>query len=186
HDALSPLGVEASTHTDLSHLRMSPKGGLDLLGPDLLASSVDAVIEAADDVEPTLTVELSGVSGSQPPVVGERSAGSLYTEPAAEHECRAVELDAPVRLDADLDAGERPAIVDDPAEAFGQAVGLDDRGARRPSALRLLVGEASPADEDRSVSLEIDSSVQQAREHRRHERREHRAALGGEGLGLEA
>jgi hypothetical protein len=75
-DALAPVGVRKADDGALGDGGMEGDGVLDLSRIDVLATGDDHVLEAVDDVEVALIVEVSAVAGVHP-AVADGSPGLL-------------------------------------------------------------------------------------------------------------
>ena len=167
HDPLAPFRIGPLPDRHLGHAGVRDQDALDRIGPDLLGSGRDDVVDAARDDELSLGVESPGVAGGEPvprpsgpttrpvvsvPVAAEQHRGpdqDLAFGAAPPSACRPSPSSARShRTERQLDPVERPSVVDDARARLGHAVGGDDVG-------RQLVGSLLPP---RSTQVKTEGS----------------------------
>ena len=125
HD-VAPFGVGRAGHRHVRHPRVAPDRPLHGFRPHVLASADDQVAAAAVDAEASVREPPAEIAGRQPAVWPRIDVGVGSAIGAQQH--RAADVDLAVVGDADLDAVEGHAVVDDPAAGLGHPVGGHDVG----------------------------------------------------------
>ena len=132
---LAPLGVRGAGHGHVRHPWVAPDRPLDGLRPHVLAAADDQVDASAVDVEASVGEPTAEVARRQP-TVGARVDVRIGAAVGAQQH-RAADVDFAIVGDADVDAVERHAVVDDAAAGLGHPIGRRRRWpARRRAAPR--------------------------------------------------
>ena len=169
---LLPLGVLAADHGGVGHLGVAQQHLLDLGRDDVLAAADDQVVEPVLDVEEAFLIDFAEVAGVQP-AVGVGAAGG---------DGRSLDQDLAVGGDPQVGGEQRPAGGAELAArvggrqrrhlraGLGEAVGLDHGRALGDRLFQRLLRDRAAADQDRPRAGEVGAGLEQAGQHRRHQR----------------
>ena len=102
--------------------RDGKQGGFDGPRPDVLPAGDDHVAHPAVDAQPAVDVELTGVTGGEPPI-GVEGRRAVAVGPQ-QHRTSQPDLRVAASM-ATSTPGERNTVVHDPAAGFGQPIGGD-------------------------------------------------------------
>ena len=168
---LLPLGVLAPDHGGVGDLGVAQQHLLDLGRDDVLAAADDQVVDPVLDVEEAFLVDVAEVAGVEP-AVGVGAPGATVgpwtrISPSSDPQVGGQQRPAGrAELAPGVGRGERRHL----RAGLGQAVGLDHGGAAADRLFQRLLRDRAAADQDRPRPGEVGAGVEQADEHRRHQR----------------